>query len=437
MKKKSDKDSKDDASSTTKYIINARFEVDGVVEKPDVVGAVFGQTEGLLGDDLDLRELQKTGRIGRIDITVKSAAGKSTGTITIPSSLDRVETAILAAALEVVDRVGPCTARIIINKDSITDVRETKRKQIITRASSILRHWNETVSPESQEIQDEIIKKVRVAPISKFGAEKLPAGPGIKNSNELIIVEGRADILNLLKCDIQNTVAVEGTKIPPAIAKLTKSKDSVVAFLDGDRGGDLILKELLQVAKIDYVARAPKGKEVEDLTRKEILKALQTKRQLDSSLKTRKKPARKATSAKPITQQPVSPKRITPKKPTKIIRSRTRVTPARKLVSRPIDVPPEIKEIAKTLKEGKEKMQAVLVDKDYKILDRIEVRALAVAIKERSDVFAVVFDGIITQRLIDITADNDLRYIVGQRRGSITKKPSRLRIYVLSEVLRG
>lgn len=46
-------------ASTAKYVVEARFTVEGVVEKPDVIGAIFGQTEGLFGPDLDLRELQK------------------------------------------------------------------------------------------------------------------------------------------------------------------------------------------------------------------------------------------------------------------------------------------------------------------------------------------------------------------------------------------
>jgi len=53
-------------------VIRAKIEIEGVVDKPDVVGAIFGQTEGLLGEDLDLRELQRTGRVGRIQIAVKS-----------------------------------------------------------------------------------------------------------------------------------------------------------------------------------------------------------------------------------------------------------------------------------------------------------------------------------------------------------------------------
>ena len=48
--------------------MQANFEIEGVVEKPDVIGAVFGQTEGLFGPELELRELQKSGRIGRIEI---------------------------------------------------------------------------------------------------------------------------------------------------------------------------------------------------------------------------------------------------------------------------------------------------------------------------------------------------------------------------------
>ena len=87
--------------STTKYLIKASIVADGIVEKPDVVGAIFGQTEGLLGNELDLRDMQKSGRIGRIEVEIGHNKGKSEGEIMIPSSLDQVETVILAAALVV------------------------------------------------------------------------------------------------------------------------------------------------------------------------------------------------------------------------------------------------------------------------------------------------------------------------------------------------
>jgi len=73
--------------TTTKYLIHAQITANGIVEKPDVVGAVFGQTEGLLSNDLDLRELQRTGRIGRIQVNIHSNSGRAKGEIVIPSSV--------------------------------------------------------------------------------------------------------------------------------------------------------------------------------------------------------------------------------------------------------------------------------------------------------------------------------------------------------------
>jgi DNA primase len=70
---------------------------------------------------------------------------------------------------------------------------------------------------------------------------------------------------------------------------LTKEKITTL-FVDGDRGGDLIIKEMFQVAEVDYIAIAPIDKEVEELTKKEIFKALREKipaRQYKIDLKTK------------------------------------------------------------------------------------------------------------------------------------------------------
>src|SRR5256886_1237111 len=257
-------------ASTTKYVVKAKFDVQGVVEKPDVVGAVFGQTEGLFGPDLDLRELQKSGRIGRIEINLDSKRDKTTGSIVIPSSLDKVSTAIIAAAIESVDRIGPCEAKITLEK--VEDVREEKRNAILTKAKDILRKWVVESSPSTEEVVKEVASSLRGVDLIEYGPEKLPAGPEVE-SGSLIVVEGRADVILLMKVGIKNVVALNGTKVPDTIIKLTKDKE-VTAFLDGDRAGDLILKELQQVADIDYVARAPYGREVEELTPKEVLRLL-------------------------------------------------------------------------------------------------------------------------------------------------------------------
>jgi len=200
--------------------------------------------------------------------------------IKIPSSLTRKETALLAATVETVSRVGPCDAKITLIE--IRDVRETKRKKIIERAAELLKEWDQN-SLEPSEIEERIDTDIKLGEIIAWGSEELPAGPEVDNNSELIIVEGRADVLNLLRIGLKNTIAVQGTQVPKSIIDLSKQKESVIAFVDGDRGGTIILNELLQLAKIDYIARAPEGYEVEELTRKQMIKSLQNKKPINES----------------------------------------------------------------------------------------------------------------------------------------------------------
>jgi len=259
---------------TTKYLIQIHLETEGVVEKSDVIGAIFGQTEGLLGEDLDLRDLQRTGRVGRIDVQIISRRGETVGDIFIASSLDRAETAILAASLETIDRVGPCVARVHV--ECIEDIRVAKRKKIIERAKELLHDAFEEESIDSQDLLEEVRESIRIEKVRLIGEERVPAGPNVEESDAIIIVEGRADVLNLLRYGIKTSVAVEGTNVPAIIVNLCEKKTATV-FLDGDRGGELILRELLQIADVDFVAYPPRGKSVEDLSRKEIVKALRNK----------------------------------------------------------------------------------------------------------------------------------------------------------------
>ncbi|WP_018257799.1 DNA primase DnaG [Halomicrobium katesii] len=256
---------------STKYLIHADFTANGVVERNDVVGAVFGQTEGLLGDELDLRELQEGSKVGRVDVEVTSEGGQSFGEITIASGLDRVETAILAASLETIERVGPCRATVTVT--DLEDVRHAKRREVVERATELLADF-EAEAITSHDIVEEVRQRLRVADITEY--EGLPAGPRVAESDAVIVVEGRADVLQLLQFGIKNAVAVEGTDVPEAIADLSRER-TVTAFLDGDRGGELILKELAQVGAVDHVAFAPAGTCVEDLSRSQILAALRDK----------------------------------------------------------------------------------------------------------------------------------------------------------------
>jgi len=372
---------------TVKYVISANFEVEGVVEKPDVIGAVFGQTEGLFGSELDLRELQKTGRIGRIEIELKSEKDKTRGKIIIPTSLDRVSTAIIAASIESIERIGPCQAHVHLEK--IEDIREAKRKAIIERAKEILHDWNLEKQPETEEIFREVSEILRAARVQKYGPENLTAGPDIASAKEIIIVEGRADVINLLKVGIQNVIALEGVKIPETIIRLTKEKEAT-AFLDGDRGGDLILKELLQVARVKYVARAPKGKEVEDLNAKEIEIALKNRVPVEDIIKKKKR-------------------------------------------KRKILVPKEIQSAVKDLKGT---LEAILLDGDMKEIGRIPVSELAEKLKEMEGIDTIVFDGVITQRLIDIASEKKINYLVAARISDVIKQPLSVKLLTFDDVSR-
>ena len=257
---------------TAKYLIHADITTDGVVERSDVVGAIFGQTEGLLGEKLDLRDLQQSSKVGRIDVEIGSENGRSHGTITIATSLDRVETAILAASLETISRVGPC--RSTVHVTGIQDVREAKRREVVDRAKELLTESFDDTVMDSADILEEVRESVRVEDITEYAG--YPAGPRVADSDAIIVVEGRADVLNLLRYGVKNAVAVEGTNVPEPVADLTQER-TVTAFLDGDRGGELILKELAQVGDVDHIAFAPEGESVEDLDRQDVMAALRDK----------------------------------------------------------------------------------------------------------------------------------------------------------------
>ncbi|MFB3763984.1 MAG: DNA primase DnaG [Methanotrichaceae archaeon] len=439
---------------TTKYVIYADITAEGIVERPDVVGAIFGQTEGLLGSDLDLRDLQKTGRLGRIDVQITSSGGKSSGTISIPSSFDKVETAILAAALETIDRVGPCIAHIGVSK--IEDVRASKRKYVIDRAKRILVEMFDENILETEEITEEIKQSVRVEEITHLGKDNLPAGPNVLDSDAILVVEGRADVLNLLKYGIKNAVAVGGTNIPPTIGDLC-AKKVVTAFTDGDRGGELIIKELLQMADIDYVARAPEGKSVEDLTQKEIVRALRQKIPVEQVLdqykiKSQPKKRHEITTKrkslireKPLLVRSVAERAevIAPRKvvPHEIVRHEivrheiVRHEPAARepehveeiVIEAPQDAakPEPPKEwFRQHVEELDGTLSARLLDKNRNILKEVAVRDLARELKEpNGDVNGVVFDGVVTQRILDIAAEKGLEYLIGAKMGNIAKSP--------------
>ncbi len=418
--------------STTKYLIQAKLSTDGIVEKPDIVGAIFGQTEGLLGDELDLRDLQKSGRIGRIEVEVSSNKGKSEGIVYVPSSLDQVETAILASALETIDRVGPCKARISIDK--IEDVRISKRNKIIERAKVLLNELMKTSKTSGGDLTDSVRQSFQMEEVQHYGKERLPAGPNIDDSDAIIVVEGRSDVLNLLKYGIKNAIAVEGTNVPQSIIALAKEK-VVTAFVDGDRGGELIIRELLEVAEIDFVARAPNGQEVEELTQKQMVKCLRNKVPADqfaemvnlgaSSGRNGEKQGRSEEGRGDRGRRDDDRDRRREPRESRQPRHEDRPQPQ---PSTP-RLSPEQLRFKDVLSELNNSSKAKLLNENGNVMKEVHVSKLAETLKESgTGVRAVVLDGIITQRVLDLAVEKNISSVVGVKVGNVAKLPTNVEI---------
>ncbi|MCX6711525.1 MAG: DNA primase DnaG [Candidatus Woesearchaeota archaeon] len=386
---------------SAKYIVHTNIQIDGVVDRPDVIGAIFGQTEGLLGNDLELRELQRNGRIGRIEVNLDTRTGKTNGVIIIPSSLDKAETVIIGAALETIQRIGPCNAKLRVEK--VEDVRVSKRNYVIERAKELLKELTDNVLPDSQEITDEVAQSVRMMEITEYGKDRLPAGPAVDESEEIIVVEGRADVLNLLKNGIKNVIALNGTNVPETIIELSRRKILTV-FVDGDRGGDLIIKELTNVAEIDYVIKAPDGKEVEEITKKEIFKALRSKVAVEQ--------VKMEINGRPHVVQEDIREKIMPKKVSKLQKKDGEI-------------------FKKMLDDLVGTRGAYILDENSNILGKVPTSEIVPTIRNlTSGVWAIVFDGIISKDVVMAAEKSNVNYLIAM---NSKVRPNETRIELLTE----
>ncbi|MCL4376373.1 DNA primase DnaG [Candidatus Parvarchaeota archaeon] len=363
-----------------KYILHAKFTADSLIDKPDVIGAVFGQTEGLLGEELDLREAQKNGKIGRINVESSSAGGKTNGEITIPTSLGMAETALIGAAIETIDRIGPSKATVSVDK--IEDVRISKREYIMNRAQKLLEEAMKTSEVDTTELLQKLYEEVRQKEFVEYGSEKLPAGPDLEDSEEIIVVEGRADVMNMLKHGFSNVIGMNGTNIPKTVIELSRKK-IVTLFVDGDRGGDMIINSFIQQGHVDFIAKAPSGTEVEELSKKEINQALRAKvpiEEYDPSLK------------------------------------RESAAPRKQAQSAPVEVPQEIKEkVTPLVNDIIGTRGAFLVNDKFEILGRIPYKGVEDAILNLENIYMLVLDGLVTDEIAKAAEESEITYVIGSR----------------------
>ena len=356
-------------SGIVKYHVKLSYEVDGLVERADIIGAIFGQTEGLLGPEMNLNELQRVSKVGRIEVNTKSTSNTTTGDALIPMSTDIDTCALIAAGIESIDKVGPFDCKFAL--ESIDDVRAAKKDEIVKRAKEIKQKWaTKTVSEGESMLND--VHQGDTGKLSIYGPSKLTCSSGVFNSNWVILVEGRADVINLLRAGFDNALAIEGAKIDESIKELCDSKDTVVAFLDGDRAGGFILKELKSVVTLDYELQADNGVEVEELTPQRIDEILRPV--ADEIQRGKPAPALKNTDDKFIAE--VATK------------------------------------VFATLNET---LEAVALDSEQNEVFKVPISEVVSKLSTQSGIQYLLLDGIITQRLLEGARNADIKYVVGHR----------------------
>lgn len=356
-----------------KYHVKLSFDVDGLVEKADIIGAIFGQTEGLLGPEMNLNELQKVSKVGRIEVNTTESSTQTKGDALLPMSTDINTAALIAAAIESIDKVGPFQANFKL--EAIDDVRSAKKKEIVDRAKDIVQKWSTKTISEG----DEMLKDVSEGgggKLATFGREKLACGSGVFDSPWIILVEGRADVINLLRAGYDNALGIEGARIDESIKELCSSKSKVVAFLDGDRAGGFILKELKALVNVDVVHRAPEGVEVEELTPIQIVEILKD-------------------TAEDMKKETVKPKLQDPKDES-------------------------IANVAKKVyPDLNESLEAVALNEDLGELFKVPVSEVVGKLSPGSGIKYLVLDGIITQRLIDAAKQAGIECVIGHRMANL------------------
>ena len=388
-----------------KYHVKLKFEVDGIVEKADIIGAIFGQTEGLLGPEMNLNELQKVSKVGRIEVNVDTKSNTTKGDALLPMSTDISTAALISAAIESIDKVGPFQGKFLLV--GIDDIRAIKKKVIVDRAKKIIQEWATKTISEGEEMLRDVYDASKPGKLTSFGKAQLACGTGVFESPVIILVEGRADVINLLRAGFDNSIAIEGAKIDETITNLTSGK-KVIAFLDGDRAADLILKELQGLVKIDKVLRAPTGKEVEECTPLEITEIL--KDVIEPTVE---------QYEVPIQHQKGVKKSKTYESNNLAYQEPTNFNNDEKLKDDP-QITTAVKEVYPQINET---LEAMILDNSMQVLLKVPVSEIIKRLDSLEGARFLVMDGIITQRLVDAAYRAGIEYVVGHRMAELKKSP--------------
>jgi hypothetical protein len=98
-----------------------------------------------------------------------------------------------------------------------------------------------------------------------------------------------------------------------------------------------------------------------------------------------------------------------------------------------IEVPDEISQAAKTLQGT---LEAILLDEKLKQTERLPVSQLAEKLQQASDVDTVIFDGIITQRIVDVAGEKNIKRIVASRVSEAVKPALNVELITFQDAIK-
>ena len=242
---------------------------------------------------------------------------------------------------------------------------------------------------------------------------------------------------NLLKQGIKNVIALNGTSIPETI-KILGSKKVLTLFVDGDRGGDLIVRGLIDAGvEIDYVAKAPDGKEVEEITKKEIHKAIRSKVAVEQIKMEISKFVQEDNGRSANMNNRFQPKRQDYQRQ-EPVRNEVRQEPIR-TEQRPVQSVPRQVQTKTSPNENKKFKEllddligtkaAYFLDDKLTILGKVPVTELEATIRNIK-AYALVFDGIIERNIALSAERSGIQYMVAM---SSKVAPRETRINVLTQ----
>ncbi len=447
-------------------IIHISIEIAGRVTQSDIIGAVFGQTEQVLVEDLDLRKLQKEGKLGRIEVETQYNDEGSIGTITIPSHMDNTNTVIIAAALETIEKIGPCKATAKVR--DIENINGLKVREIVAHAKQVLQKFME-VSIDSQELIDKVNDEMRMEQAEKYGEEGVLCGPKIENYEELIFVEGGEELRNMLKNGIKNVVAFEDLSKRKTLTELGEKKE-IIVFVD--KGREYLVKRLMEFADIDNFSTPEDYKKIKEMGSKELHKALRgyvSAEQIGArressynnynapreSMPQRRAPEQVRDERSPqampqatpgnFVASPRPPQQVNAQRPVQPTPERERCArvgrdrwnrggdrgemggrgaPPRREYGRNdrderrdfkprYEVPEHISSLLKTKKGELKEGETYVLDKEFNVLGKLPVSELSSTLGSLNNVRALVYNGNVDNNLISVAEKNRIEFVAG------------------------